>query len=60
MEQVKNITLSSHAQGFGDALRKASGNPDLAKEILSKMEPKMRDQVIKSFNKGWLARWFGG
>jgi len=45
-----------HAQGLKDV----ASNPELAVKVLEQMSPDSRKLVMRSFDKGWLTRMFGG
>ena len=59
-EIIRNTMNVGRKEGFSEAVETMSKNPELAKRILAGMDDKMRSAVIKSFDKGWLARWMGG
>lgn len=49
-----------HEKGRSAGLAAVAENPELAVKVLQEMSPEARKVVLKSFEKNWLTRMFGG
>lgn len=57
---VDDAVNVGEARGFEDALRKMRSDFNMAKKVMEGMPQEMRDRLVKTFQRGWLTRWFGG